>query len=332
MSTRPPWPIVLPEGPLSPWLRLAHVYQYRQAHENGQARLRVLDDFELIFQLGGSSWVWSDEHGGSVDIDVGSVVLLPPDFPHGWGESGVHVAVHFDLHAQPELQSMRNIRVLDRVVERSPLAFMPQFELVESASTQPIGQPSVIQLVTRTGAPGLWHERLMPLVELWNRRITGSLEAQLRTAEVIGWALRTLSEEALREQGGETRADSRILELVRTLDLPGAGEFGKRPSVEELAASLHMSLTSFRAAFTRTMGRSPHRYFEERRVEHAARALIETDWTVTEIARAEGYDDPYHFSRVFRRVTGESPSQHRTQARLGIEAPPVAAESSLGED
>jgi AraC-like DNA-binding protein len=32
---------------------------------------------------------------------------------------------------------------------------------------------------------------------------------------------------------------------------------------------------------------------------------------VAEIARQVGFDDPYYFSRVFHKLTGQSPSAHR---------------------
>jgi AraC-like DNA-binding protein len=76
-----------------------------------------------------------------------------------------------------------------------------------------------------------------------------------------------------------------------------------------------MSEAAFREAFVNTIGCAPRRYLEERRVAQAARALLETDRTVGEIAREVGYPDPYHFSRVFRRVTGSSPRRYRQSAR-----------------
>ena len=39
------------------------------------------------------------------------------------------------------------------------------------------------------------------------------------------------------------------------------------------------------------------------------------DETVTQIARAVGFEDPYHFSRVFSRIEGLSPSAYRESAK-----------------
>ncbi|HYF51094.1 MAG TPA: helix-turn-helix transcriptional regulator, partial [Planctomycetota bacterium] len=148
----------------------------------------------------------------------------------------------------------------------------------------------------------------------WMRRAHLTLSAQLLFHETIGWALRTLSEDAayagLRVPDD---ADPRILNLLRELE-NGPPE---RPSVDELARRAHMGLTAFRDAFQKATGRPPRQYLEERRIERAARALVETNRKLYEIAEAEGYDDPYHFSRIFRRVMGVSPRQYRRSSQSG---------------
>jgi AraC-like DNA-binding protein len=72
-----------------------------------------------------------------------------------------------------------------------------------------------------------------------------------------------------------------------------------------------MSETAFRALFKRVMGSTPHRYIEEQRIQHASHLLIHTNSTITQIALTVGYNDLYHFSRVFKRVMGVPPSQFR---------------------
>ncbi|MCW8133841.1 MAG: helix-turn-helix domain-containing protein [Planctomycetota bacterium] len=308
--------ISLEPRPIAPWLRLAHLSYIPADHARHVAYLRLLDDFELVFQVEDSCWIWSGPDGGSVDIRAGEMAFIPPNFLHGWAnEGGRHLAVHFDLHAQPEMAAMKNISGTQEVVQRKPLGHMPRFILREPF-TEADAPPLVLPLVTKLRAPGLWRERLQPLVELYSRRATRSLSAMLRASETLGWALRTLAEDAA--QAGlvqPDRADARILELVRTLDLPGGAGLGERPSVEDLAEAAGMGLTAFRAAFLKAMGRGPRQYLEERRVEHAARALAETDRKILEIAEAEGYGDPYHFSRVFRRVMGASPRAFRARMR-----------------
>jgi AraC-like DNA-binding protein len=264
----------------------------------------VLADFELVLQLDGLSWIWSEDDAGSIDLPAGSIAFIPPGFANAWGgESGSHISVHFDLHAQPDLFVPANMRFLGRAVGRRPLTIAPRFAVSFSDEEE----PWVIPLVTTLRAPTHWRAQLETLVEIWNRRAAASVEGNVTVAKVLALVLEHLSIPSP-DVGGEV---ARIRALIRSLD----GAPDERVTVAELASRVHMSETSFRAAFERTIGSPPRRYLEERRVEHAARALVETDRTVAEIARAVGYTDSHHFSRVFRRVTGLSPLHYRTRAR-----------------
>jgi AraC-like DNA-binding protein len=300
--------------PLAPWLRFAHTLRISEADGRSQGPLRTLLDYELVLQLDGASWLWSEQDGGSVDMPAGTVAFIPPGFVHAWGSDlGTTIAVHFDLHAQPQLELPANIRIRGRATERGPLLpAMPCFSLRTSADEHPLE----LRLVTAPADFELWRERFAALAELWNRQAAHTLEGAIRATGILGFALTALADEG--RDGRSTRhgtPDRRILELLRTLDGPAGEALGSRPAVSQLAALAHMGETSFRAAFARTMGCGPRRYLEQRRVERAARALVETDRTVTEIARSAGYDDPYHFSRVFRRVKGTSPRAYRRTAR-----------------
>lgn len=311
-------PIPIGRSPLSFWVRIAHVIRWGPADLSPRAKVRVISDFELVLQLVGSSWIWSDPDGGSVDVPAGAVAFIPPGFVHAWGrEFGVHMAVHFDLNPRPWVQVPENLRLLARTVERRPIDVVRRFAL-EPGSDQP---PLVIRLVTEVPAPKLWEERLGVLVDLWNRRATGTLEGKIKSAEILGFAVRELAAGADSHRAGGGKA-ARITRLLRALDSPGGGALDSHAKVADLAAFAEMSETSLRAAFVAAVGRGPRRYLEERRVEHATRALIETDQTVAQIAQSVGYSDPYHFSRVFRRVTGVSPRRYRQNAQR----PPAPAQ------
>lgn len=73
-----------------------------------------------------------------------------------------------------------------------------------------------------------------------------------------------------------------------------------------------------------TLAREFRRYYEctigetvrRKRIAFARRELLKPDLTVTEIALAAGFYDQSHFARTFRKLTGLSPAQYRTNRRL----------------
>jgi AraC-like DNA-binding protein len=64
--------------------------------------------------------------------------------------------------------------------------------------------------------------------------------------------------------------------------------------------------------FTRSRGRSPLQHLLRLRVMEAQHLLSATGMPVHEVARRVGFDDPYYFSRAFRKVMGKAPSRART--------------------
>jgi len=82
-------------------------------------------------------------------------------------------------------------------------------------------------------------------------------------------------------------------------------------SLAELAAVAKLSTSYFSVAFKASFGLSPHAYVMERRVEHAKNQILNTELPLCEIALNCGLADQAHLSRVFKRVTGMTPSTWR---------------------
>ena len=65
--------------------------------------------------------------------------------------------------------------------------------------------------------------------------------------------------------------------------------------------------------FKENTGFPPMAYLTHLRMIEACRLLDTTDWKVAAVAMDVGYSDPYHFSRVFSRVIGQSPRAYRNR-------------------
>ncbi len=82
-------------------------------------------------------------------------------------------------------------------------------------------------------------------------------------------------------------------------------------SIQNYAASRGMSVSWFIRNFKDYTGSTPMQYIVSVRITNAQMLLETTKYTVTEIGRIVGYENPLYFSRVFRRQKGFSPSAYR---------------------
>jgi AraC-like DNA-binding protein len=78
-----------------------------------------------------------------------------------------------------------------------------------------------------------------------------------------------------------------------------------------LAHRVHLHPTYFSNLFRETFGMSPLRYLGQLRLRRARELLRNTSIRIGEIAELCGYRDPLHFSRVFHKGTGVSPTEFR---------------------
>ena len=75
-------------------------------------------------------------------------------------------------------------------------------------------------------------------------------------------------------------------------------------SLNEMAEAANLSISRFSVVFKQTIGKSPNEYFLEMKMHKACNYLITTNKTVKEIAQKLGFDDPYYFSRCFKKRMG----------------------------
>lgn len=92
-------------------------------------------------------------------------------------------------------------------------------------------------------------------------------------------------------------------------------------TLEELAKQAGLSRTLLAERFRRTMGDTPLSYLRVLRVQKAMTLLAEADHTLEHIARAVGFSDAFSFSKVFKKIVGQSPSDFRRQAKLDQTSP-----------
>lgn len=74
----------------------------------------------------------------------------------------------------------------------------------------------------------------------------------------------------------------------------------------------------FRKIFKDFTGVSPVNYFQEMRINYAISLMNQYDKsrTIKDIAASSGFRDPLYFSRIFKKITGQSPREYIQQQYL----------------
>jgi AraC family transcriptional regulator len=117
--------------------------------------------------------------------------------------------------------------------------------------------------------------------------------------------------------------------LRRVLDHIDANHH-RVPRLSELGAVVHMSAFHFARLFKLSTGVSPHRFVVGRRIDHAKALLATEGASIAAVSRAVGFRTPSHFTTVFRRTTGATPSAYRSEA--GLFSPESTAPSAAERD
>ncbi|PPC74003.1 hypothetical protein C4K68_28205 [Pokkaliibacter plantistimulans] len=87
------------------------------------------------------------------------------------------------------------------------------------------------------------------------------------------------------------------------------GKLGENISIESMANELAMSSTSFHRKFRNSFGVAPHRYVMAERIRFAKKLMRQKHkLSFADIALFSGFSSQAHFSSMFKRVCGLTPS------------------------
>ncbi|HEX6928666.1 MAG TPA: helix-turn-helix domain-containing protein [Gammaproteobacteria bacterium] len=86
--------------------------------------------------------------------------------------------------------------------------------------------------------------------------------------------------------------------------------------VDAMTCKSGLPARTFKRRFANATGLTPIRYVQQLRIDAAKRRLERTDAPVDAIAFQVGYENAAFFRRLFRRITGISPSAYRRKLQL----------------
>lgn len=168
-------------------------------------------------------------------------------------------------------------------------------------------QPLLFEQVINASLQRVVHEitgvKVHPLFELYYLKI--------KAEELICQLLMELEKRGEKQvyalNNDDIQAIYSIKELMlKRLDVP--------PLIQDIALSANMSPTKLKRMFRQIFGNSIFQYFQERRMEEAARLLDEKRMSVSATGYHLGFSNLGHFARVFQKHKGINPKKY--SARL----------------
>lgn len=265
--------------PLVSRLYVTHIGCYPKAPHHYVDRKTGAEEMILICCNAGCGWIEMDHQ--RFDVRPGHLLLIPSGVPHRYGADRKDPWSIFWVHfAGPQAAALAETLGVSR---EKPLLFVPDLALMQQA-----------------------FEDLYATLN-YHYSDAGLLAM---TGELIRLASRIKLHQGHPERHRQA-VNERILETMRFmqdhLDMP--------LTLEVLAARAGQSIPHYCKLFKQRTSQSPMAYFIQLKVIKACVLLSQTGQSVRDIARELGYDDPYYFSRLFKKVQGCSPTAYRESIR-----------------
>lgn len=227
--------------------------------------------------------------GGSLDflvdrkvhtIRTGSTCIIAPGIMHDWPagqKSDYHIAY---VNLRPAVLKSSGYSVGDITVD-THIQVVQSHPLIESILTELPGLALNSESVYRTAGELL----LAPLACLFSKYSSAS--AIISHGDAI-----------------MSTPTARSLQFMRR-------NLGRILSLEELATHLCLPVTTFHRKFTAEVGESPLAYHRLLRLTAAKQALLLPDATVSDVAKAFGFDSQQNFATAFKKQFAVTPRQWR---------------------
>lgn len=231
------------------------------------------------------------ESGGtsSAERPGGSITYMPAGV-RVWGQAGQPMRIrHLDLHFDPDELSERLSERLDPGRLAQP-RIMISNDRIQSLARLIAAECEEPQARHDLYGDGLALALLIDFFQVARRQ-------PRRRSALTSWQLRRVTDYM------EAHCDGNI-------------------RLQDLAALVELSQSHFSHAFKASTGVPPHQWQLQARIRRGQAMLVAGERSLTEIAVDAGFSDQAHFTRVFRRLVGETPAAWRRARRLADLPPP----------
>ncbi|GIP22825.1 MULTISPECIES: AraC family transcriptional regulator [Paenibacillus] len=229
----------------------------------------------------------------------GDIMLLKPEDAHESRNGGPGAMTYYCIHFDSDERALRELLLRD---ERRDFTH-------DSPFARAI-RPSLDKLISLALHEGEW--------KLQTKMITLSVVFELFGA-ITG---------CLSEQGSMAPANQRSSRIAKTIAASLERVVAERAegeaaldedtgeTVQSVISGLGYSPSACSRMFQSVYGMSPRQYLSQLKLKKAKLLLMQPELSVEKISRLLGYGDIAHFSRQFKRWTGEPPGKFRARNHI----------------
>jgi AraC-like DNA-binding protein len=279
--------IVLPETllaaysshPLIQPLHITDIGSYPEALYHYMGRMEGCPSYILIYCSQGEGWYSLD--GGKIQtVTEQMMFVLPPHIRHEYGAADTNPwSIHW-IHIRGELASSY---------------FQPD-------RFQHTPAPIPAEMSRK------WMSLFDDCYHALEKGIT--LHHMIYTSQVLGHLLGL----TFFWQSAYGNANEKKALIDKTIDYM-AEHLHTSLTLRSLAEQANLSIPHYVHLFKKSNGYSPIEYFLSLKMQRACQYLDLTDFTLKQISGLLGINDPYYFSRLFRKTIGLSPSEYRKRKK-----------------
>ncbi|WP_342564852.1 AraC family transcriptional regulator [Paenibacillus sp. FSL R7-0345] len=271
------WLKELEQEALTSELYVTDIGYFPQAEYHFRERPEGAPAHIFIFCETGEGWV-ELRYGERMAMREGDMVIIPPDTPHRYGAAAGNPWSIYWFHFKGDHAA--------RLVSLFGLAAVP---LTLS--------PSGIARFT---------EWFQPAYELLAER-TYSLTSHVHVAQTTRQLLSGIglnTSKSAQEKKREHYLEQAIQYMNQHME--------ESIRLTELARHVGLSQQHLIHLFNLETGVPPIEYFLRLKIQRAGQLLDLTELSIKEVSSAVGISDPYYFSRLFKKMSGFSPSRYRS--------------------
>lgn len=257
---------------------------------NEQLTFHQHDAWEISYVITGSG---SRITGDQVDIfSAGEIIFIPPNTPHCWT---------FDEFDHDSEGKIENITIIfeDTLLHNLENSFAETkaiiAELLNKKNVLKFGQHSLKKIQQH-------------MLNMLQQTDIQKLSTLLQIIEVIVYA--NDSTEIIPQ--GTSKNSFRMQEINRFI----INNYDKSVSLQDAASYVGMNKSAFCVFVKKEKGKSFVTLLNEYRIECACLMLRETNYSVSEILYAVGFNDIPYFNRLFRKIKGISPLHYKNKFKV----------------